>query len=71
VQRVVIALKILYKSLESTLAEGIQQTAGYADLCNAAEAHLIIFDRRKEVDWDEKIWQREAIVKDENWGVGM
>ncbi|MFY9259505.1 MAG: ATP-binding protein [Gallionella sp.] len=69
VQRVVIELKILYKSLDSTLAEGILQTAGYADLCNAAEAHLIIFDRRTNIDWDEKIWQREEQVKERKIGV--
>jgi hypothetical protein len=59
VQRVVLELKILYKSLEATVAEGLEQTAGYADQCGANEAHLIIFDRRPEVAWDDKIWQRQ------------
>lgn len=59
IQRIVLELKILYKSLEATVAEGLEQTVGYADQCGATEAHLIIFDRRPEITWDDKIWQRE------------
>lgn len=35
---------------------GLEQTAGYANQCGVDEAHLIIFDRRPEVDWDDKTW---------------
>ncbi len=59
IQRVVIELKILHKSLAITIQEGLEQTADYAQRCNADEAHLMIFDRRKEVDWDAKIWRCE------------
>ncbi|WGZ95826.1 MAG: ATP-binding protein [Candidatus Thiothrix putei] len=62
VQRIVLELKILYKSLETTLAEGVEQTAGYADLCGTDEMYLIIFDRRPTIPWEDKIWQRQ-----ENW----
>jgi hypothetical protein len=62
VQRIVLELKLLHKSLEATLAEGLEQTAGYADLCGAAEQYLIIFDRRADIPWESKIWQR-----DETW----
>ncbi|TAN49333.1 MAG: AAA family ATPase [Methylococcaceae bacterium] len=58
VQRVVIELKLLHKSMQQTLADGLAQTADYADRCGAAEAHLIIFDRRPDAAWDEKIWQK-------------
>ncbi|TAN52451.1 MAG: ATP-binding protein, partial [Methylococcaceae bacterium] len=58
VQRVVMELKLLHKSLQQTLAQGLPQTADYADRCGAAEAHLLIFDRRSDACWDEKIWQR-------------
>jgi hypothetical protein len=58
VQRIVLELKILYKSLDATLTEGLAQTAAYADQCGADEAHLIIFDRRPDVVWDDKIWHR-------------
>ena len=57
-QRIVIELKLRHKSLEQTLAEGLQQTADYVDRCAAEEAHLIIFDRRPDVSWDDRIWQR-------------
>lgn len=60
VQRFVLELKILYKSLEATVAAGLEQTAGYAKHCGADEAHLIIFDRRPEIAWDSKIWERQV-----------
>jgi len=44
-QKIVIELKILYKRLEKTLAEGLDQTADYMDKCGTDEGHLIIFDR--------------------------
>ncbi|SEA00706.1 AAA-like domain-containing protein [Thiothrix caldifontis] len=69
VQRIVLELKILYKSRETTVVEGIQQTAGYADQCGAAEAHLIIFDRRPDVVWDDKIWQETATTNGREIGV--
>ena len=55
VQRIVLELKILYKSKEATVTEGLTQTAGYADQCGAEEAHLIVFDRRPDKTWDDKI----------------
>lgn len=58
VQRGVIELKVLRKSLDATLAEGLAQTWAYADRCAADEAHLIIFDRRPGRTWEEKIWTR-------------
>jgi hypothetical protein len=58
VQRGVIELKLLYNSLERTLAEGLEQTWRYADTNAAEEAHLVIFDRTPDKAWSEKIWQR-------------
>lgn len=55
VQRIVLELKILYKSREATVTEGLAQTAGYADQCGAEEAHLIVFDRRPDKAWEDKI----------------
>ena len=60
VQRVVFELKILYSSLEHTVAEGLQQTADYADQCGAHEAHLLIFDRRPGIAWEDKVWRQPA-----------
>jgi len=56
IQRVVIELKILYKSLDSTIAQGMGQVNTYADRCGAEEAHLIIFDRNPAKPWEEKIF---------------
>ncbi len=58
IQRVVIELKVLHKSLEATVAEGLAQTWEYADRCATDEAHLVIFDRRPGRTWEEKIWTR-------------
>jgi len=58
-QKIVIELKILYKTLERTLSDGLEQTAAYMDKCAAVEGHLIIFDRDKNKNWDEKIFKRE------------
>jgi hypothetical protein len=59
VQHVVIELKLLYTSLETTLIDGLAQTWAYADACGADEAHLVIFDRTPGKPWAEKIWQRQ------------
>lgn len=36
-------------------AEGLEQLAGYMDACGAREGWLVIFDRRPERSWDERI----------------
>jgi len=71
IQRVVIELKILHKSLETTLKEGLAQTTDYAQRCKADEAHLMIFNRRAKVSWDDKIWQQDEKQNDrviQVWG---
>lgn len=60
IQRIVLELKIRYSSLESTLADGLPQTADYATRCRADEAHLLIFDRRSSISWEDKIWHDTA-----------
>lgn len=69
VQRIVLELKVLYQSLDKTISKGLQQTAGYADQCAADEAHLLIFNRRKNILWDDKIWQREETYQQRKVGV--
>ena len=58
VQRVVIELKLLRGSPESTLQEGLAQTWEYADRCGAEAAHLVIFDRTPGKTWEERLWRR-------------
>ncbi|MEO0455777.1 MAG: AAA-like domain-containing protein [Cyanobacteria bacterium P01_A01_bin.114] len=72
VQRIVLELKILRKSLAITLAEGLTQTADYADKSGAEEAHLICFDRDPNVSWDEKLFERVEPCQDRTiyiWGM--
>jgi len=72
VQRAVIELKILRDSLEKTLAAGLAQTWEYADRCAADELHLILFDRRPDRAWAEKIWRRAESYRGRPitvWGV--
>jgi hypothetical protein len=57
-QKVVIELKVLHKSLEATLAQGLNQTVEYLDRSGAEEAHLVIFDRDHNKLWEEKIFTR-------------
>lgn len=62
VQKVVIELKILYKSLEKTIAEGLEQTWGYMDRCGTKDGHLVIFDRSAKA-WEDKIFRQSHTVK--------
>ncbi|GAB6163616.1 hypothetical protein JCM12298_27760 [Desulfothermus naphthae] len=72
VQKVVIELKVLYKSLEKTIEEGLSQTYEYMDKCGAEEGHLVIFDKTKGKSWDEKIFERrEKYRGKEIWIWGM
>jgi len=58
IQRAVIELKVLHRSLEQTISVGLAQTWEYADRCRANEAHLVIFDRTPGKSWAEKIFCR-------------
>ena len=58
-QKMVIELKILHKSLEQTLAVGLEQTWAYMDRCGAEEGHLVIFDRTPGKAWEEKLFRRQ------------
>ena len=57
VQRIVLELKVLRKSLEQTITEGLAQTLEYGERCNADELHFVVFDRSKK-PWSKKIFQR-------------
>ena len=60
-QKVVIECKVLHRSLERTLSEGLAQTRDYMDRCRAAEGHLVVFDRTDGRPWSEKIFRRDEI----------
>ena len=70
VQRIVLELKLWKKgSLEAVLKDGLPQTVDYARQCGADEAHLIVFDRRPDSPWDERIWQRDVTEQGRVLGV--
>ncbi len=54
-----IECKVVHKGLERTIGEGVGQTAGYMDRCAARTGHLVVFDRRADRSWDEKIFRRD------------
>ena len=58
VQRIVLELKVLRKTLDKTIAEGLAQTLEYGERCNADELHLVVFDRTKRKAWSKKIFRR-------------
>ena len=59
VQKIVIELKIQHKSLEATIAAGLEQTYEYNQRVGGQEAHLIIFNRDPSTHWDAKCFQRD------------
>ena len=42
-----------------TVEEGLEQLSGYLETLGLNEGWLVIFDRRPNVSWDEKIYKRE------------
>jgi len=69
VQRAVIELKILHKSLETTLKEGLAQTADYMDRVGSDEGYLVVFDRTPDVSWEEKSFVRRERHEEHRIGV--
>ncbi len=65
VQKIVIELKLLHKSLEQTIEEGLEQTFQYMDRCGSKEGFLILFDRTPGKSWHEKIFQKPIPLKGE------
>jgi hypothetical protein len=62
----------LYKSLERTITEGLEQTREYMDRCGSQEGHMIVFDRREDISWEEKIFVREEEYQGQRiivWGM--
>ena len=59
--------------LESTVTEGVEQTAGYMDRCAAEAGHLVVIDQRAGRTWEEKVFRRQRRSKDgrpvEVWGM--
>jgi len=69
VQRVVVELKLLHKSLEATIAEGLVQTADYMNRVGTNEGYLVVFDRTPDTPWEEKVFVREEQAGEYRVGV--
>jgi len=62
ITKTVIECKVLHRrrSLETTLAEGLAQTARYMDRCGSRAGHLVMFDPDAAKAWEEKSYRREG-----------
>ncbi|MDR9469113.1 AAA family ATPase [Marinospirillum sp.] len=70
-QRVVIELKIQRGKLDTLIQDGLKQVTDYQQRVGAEEAHLVIFNRKKGVSWNKRIWQKEEKVANQTirvWG---
>ena len=45
--------------LERLIGEGLEQTAAYMDRSGAEAGHLVIFDLRPGVSWEERLFQKD------------
>ena len=50
------------RGLETTIEQGLRQTAWYMDRCAAETGHLLIFDQRLGRSWAERIFRHEESV---------
>ena len=62
--RFVVECKVLHGGLERTVRDGLAQTAGYMDRCAAQAGHLVVFDRRADRPWEEKLFRRREAFGD-------
>ena len=72
VDRFVIECKVLHKSLDRTVREGLEQTAHYMERCGSPAGHLVIFDRSEGKRWEDRIFRREERIDDRAitvWGM--
>ena len=72
IQRVVIELKIHYKSMAKTIDTGLKQTWEYMDRCRADEGHLVVFDRSPKKSWKKKRFVVEKSFQEHSitvWGI--
>ena len=65
VRKYVVECKVRHerRSLERTVAEGVEQTAAYMDRCGAEAGHLVVFDRSQERSWKEKVFRKSRTAR--------
>jgi len=45
--------------LDRLIREGREQTAAYMDGCGAESGHLVVFDLRPGVSWEERLYRKD------------
>ena len=50
------------RGYERTVEEGVEQAAAYMDRCGPEAGHLVVFDRRENRSWDDKIFHEHRIT---------
>jgi len=71
-QKVVIELKLLHHSKNTTIKPGLKQAWQYMDITNTKEGHLLIFDRTLKHTWEDKIFREEHTYQNQTivvWGM--
>ena len=68
-QRVVIELKIQRGKLDTLIQDGLKQVTDYQQRVGAEEAHLVIFNRKKGVSWNKRIWHEQRDFEGKRIGV--
>ncbi len=60
-RRIVIECKVRRdrSSMQSVIAEGLEQTRDYMDTCGTAEGHLVVFESDESKPWGERLFRRE------------
>jgi len=61
-QRVVIELKLQHAKLDTVIQDGLRQVVDYQQQVGAEEAHLVVFNRKKGISWNKKVWQKSQPV---------
>ena len=54
--------------LESTVRDGVEQTAGYMARCDAEAGHLVVIDQREGRSWEEKVFHPATAVEGQRAG---
>jgi Endonuclease NucS len=54
------AIELKIRRGEKTEAQGVEQLGRYLSRMQLDEGYLVIFDRRREVDWDQKLHEKEV-----------
>ena len=57
--RFVVECKLLRSGRARTLGKGLEQTADYMDLSGTDKGHLVLFDMRGGISWEERVFREE------------